>query len=329
MLAAAQLNAWKRPLLVSHAKPDGDAIGSLLALRNFVTALGARPRTLLFDPLPRRFETLADPAWFVVGDAASAGLFDDIDGVVIADTCSFSQLEPIAPWLKTTSLPRLVIDHHSTRDPVATVSLIDESAAATCLIIYELARRAGWPIDAATATYLYVGISTDTGWFRHSNTDARAMHAAADLLTRGVRAYQLFEALYQQDASNRIRLLSEALCTLDLHYSDQLAIMTLSRDAFRRTGAVPADTEDIVNEPLRIASVVASVLFVEQDDGLVRINFRSKAPDPQGRRPDVDVAAIAKGFAGGGHRHASGARSRDGLAMAREKVLDAFRSLNG
>lgn len=326
--AVALLEGWRKPLLVSHAKPDGDAIGSLLALDHLLRARGASPTTMLFEPLPVRFKTLADSALFLVGDAKDPSRFEHVDAVVVVDTCSYSQLDPIAGWLKSTLLPRLVIDHHATRDTLTTNLLIDESAAATCLIIYEMARSAGWPVDATAASHLFVGISTDTGWFRHSNADTRALHAAADLLAKGARAYELFEALYQQDSGGRVRLLGEALSTLELHFRDQVAIMVLRRESFGRAGATLADTEDIVNEPLRIGSAVVSVLLVEQEDGVVRINFRSKAPDPKGRRPVVDVSALAGTFGGGGHRHASGARSKEPLAAVREKILDALRLID-
>lgn len=309
-------------MLISHAKPDGDAIGSLLALRGLLRARGIQATTLLFENLPTRYHFLADPKDFAVGDAnQAAGVLGQADGVVIVDTCSYSQLEPVAEWLKKTPLPRLVIDHHGTRDPLTENLLVDETAAATCLIIHELAAAAGWTVDAATASSLFVGLSTDTGWFRHSNTDARALHAAADLLSRGVKAYELFESLYQQDSASRVRLLAEALHTLELHSGGRVVLMTLDRESFQRAQATPADTEDVVNEPLRIASVVVSVLLVEQTDGQVRINFRSKGPDPLGNRPNVDVAAIAKEFGGGGHRHAAGARSKESLQAVREKVL--------
>jgi len=326
--AAELLSGWKRPVLISHAKPDGDAIGSLLAMRALLHARGIQATPLLFEPLPARYEGLAQGQSFAVGDATKAGnVLSFADAAVILDTCSYSQLEPVAEWLKKTTLPKLVIDHHSTRDAITQNLLIDETAAATCLIIYELAQSSGWTIDAAATSSLFVGISTDTGWFRHSNTDVRALHAAGNLLERGVKAYQVYETLYLNDSAGRVRLLSEALKTLQLHCSDQLAMMTLPSDAFSSAGATPADTEDIVNEPLRIASVVVSVLLVEQEDGVVRINFRSKAPEPKGQRPDVDVASIAKEFGGGGHRNAAGARSKEPLNSMQELILVRLESV--
>src|SRR5206468_3386868 len=157
---------------------------------------------------------------------------------------------------------------------------------------------------------LFVGIATDTGWFRHSNTDGRALAAAAELAAGGVKPHQLFEALYQHDSAGRVRLLGAAIETLEVH-GGMLAIMALDSHAFSRCGASLSNTEDVVNEPLRIESVMVSILFVEQPDGVVRMNFRSKPPylseGPTSR--DIDVAAIAATFGGGGHRRAAGARS--------------------
>ncbi len=324
--AAQRLTSWRRPVLITHAKPDGDAIGSLLALRDLMQARGIQATPLLFEPFPTRYAFLADPTDFGFGDADRASaVLAAADSVIVVDTCSYSQLEPVAIWLKETSIPKLVIDHHSTRDPITQNLLVDESAAATCLIIYELAQACGWPIDQSIASSLFVGLSTDTGWFRHSNTDARALHAAAELISSGVKAYELFEALYQQDSASRIRLLAEALQTMELQCGDRAAVMTLSRESFVRAKATPADTEDIVNEPLRIASVVISVLLVEQDDGQIRINLRSKAPDRLGVRANIDVAAMAKEFGGGGHRHAAGARSREPLNFVRESIIARLR----
>lgn len=309
----------RRPVLMSHAKPDGDAMGSLLAMHSLLSAKGIAATALCFEPVPDRYQFMAGAKGTAVGDAAqAAGVLSQADGVIIMDTCTYSQLEPVADWLRTTRLPRFVIDHHLTRDPITDRMLVDTSASATCAMIYELARFAEWPMDPPTAACLFVGIATDTGWFRHSNTDDRALAAAAELTALGVRPHELYEALYLKESAGRVRLLGEALGTLELLAGNQLAIMTLSRDAFRRADATAADTEDIVNEPLRIASVVVSILLVEQDDGVTRVNFRSKAPGSNSHRPDVDVSAIARQFGGGGHHRAAGARSRLSVRDARE-----------
>jgi len=317
------ISRWRRPALISHAKADGDAIGSLVAMRSFLARRNVAASAILFDPLPDRYARFNRFAPLTVckNPAQAASTLDAADALILLDTCAFSQLEPVADWLRRSPTPKLAIDHHGTRDELADCYLIDESAPATCSILFDLARAAGWSIDSEAAEALFVGIATDTGWFRHSNTDARAMSACAELMALGVRPNELFESFYLQDSAGRVRLLAQALASLELHSSDRLSLMTLPREAFVRAAAKSSDTEEIVNEPLRIASVVVSVLLVEQEDGQTRINLRSKPPVGGTTRLDVDVAGIARGFGGGGHRRAAGARIRGSLSEVRERVL--------
>lgn len=330
--AAKWMSGCHRPVLISHAKPDGDALGSLVAMRSLLAAQHVTATAILFDPLPDRYARFRRFAPLpVCKDAASAAsVLDAADGLIVLDTCSYSQLEPVADWLRRSTIPKLAIDHHSTRDEIADQYLMDVSAPATCSILFDWARTMGWSIDAEAAEALFVGIATDTGWFRHSNTDARALSACAELATLGVRPNELFESFYLQDSAGRVRLLGEALATLEIHASDRLVVMTLSRGAFARAAALPSDTEDIVNESLRIASVVVSVLLVEQDDEVIRVNLRSKPPVEGLDRADVDVAAIARKFGGGGHRRAAGARTRGTLPEVRQRVLsELMQTLDG
>ena len=172
------------------------------------------------------------------------------------------------------------MDHHTTRDELADDYLIDETAAANCLILHQWASALDWTITPQAAEAMVIGIAMDTGWFRHSNTDARVFTATADLVQRGVKAHELHQQLFMQETPARIALLGAALCTLELLHKDRLGVMTLSTEVMAKCGGTPADTEDIVNEPLRIESVMASVLLVEQGDGLIRCSFRSKPPEP-------------------------------------------------
>lgn len=315
-----RLGGLKKPILFSHRKPDGDALGAMVGLQQLLIGLGASPQPFIYEPLSPRYLSFPEfanvPAW-KNGDAVPA----ECDGIIIVDTCAWSQLEPIEKLLREATVPRLVIDHHQTRDDLADDYWIDTSAAATCLMLFELARRQGWKIDSAAANALFIGIATDTGWFRHSNTDARVHHSAAELHTLGVEAEVLFDRLYLQDGAPRVRLLGEALRSLELSVGDRLALTELDADAFARSGATPADTEDMVNEPLRIAGVIVSVLLVQQPDGVIRANFRSKPPQP-GLIPDIDVAAVAKHFGGGGHRRAAGARFAIPMNEAKAAVLN-------
>lgn len=325
-LAAQFIQGWRSPLLVSHTKPDGDAIGSLVALRGMFRQLGVAATVLVFEDIPSRYAVLNGAAPFAkLGTDVAQPALDSFDSVVVADTCTYNQIEPIADWLKSSTIPKLAIDHHRTRNDLADLYLIDETAAANCLILHDWlnSRSATWEFDQGIGEALFVGIATDTGWFRHSNTDARALAVAAELVEKGVDAHRLFEALYHCDSEGRVRLLGRAIDSMELHANGRLAIMTLGNADFLATGASASDTEDIVNEPLRMATTVASVLLVEQEDGLVRASFRSRTPT-QGI-PDIDVAAVAQGLGGGGHSRAAGARLSGPLTTAKELVLQCIR----
>lgn len=347
----ARLTGLRRPLLISHAKPDGDALGSLVGLYALLAPQSIAATAVVFDDLPDRYRWLnaGNRLKKLGGDLQKSDL-DRFDSIIIVDTCTYNQLEPVADWLRSAQAPKYVVDHHQTRDDLADHYMIDDSAAATCLILYDLAMAYGWEISLPAAEALFVGIATDTGWFRHSNTDARALAAAADLVSRGVRPNPILERIYQSDREARVRLLGKALESLQLHHmaiassqsgrcgeaagesvrekpQHRIALMSLPAQVFGQVGAAPADTEDIVNEPMRIGSVVVSVLLVEQE-GVIRVNLRSRAPSRPGD-PDIDVSAIASSLGGGGHRRAAGVRLRISIDEARAQVLKAIREGSG
>ena len=306
------LRRFKRPLLVSHRNPDGDALGSLAAMRLLLRSLKIEATPVLFDKLPSRYTLFNRFEPMPIWKAASAGEdWVGVDCVILLDTCSKPQLEPIVDWLTAASLPTMAVDHHTTRDDLAEIYVVDESAAANCLILFEWAKSANWTIDQQAAEALLIGIAMDTGWFRFANTDARAFSAAADLVGHGAHPSEIRRLLFEREKAGRVRLLGEALSSLQLLLSDRLAIMTLSQESFERAGAAYDDTEDIVNEPLRIETILVSVLLVDRGDGMVRASFRSKEPFVTGA-PDIDVAVMAAELGGGGHRRAAGARI-DGL----------------
>ena len=321
------VQTWRRPLLLSHARPDGDALGSLIALQAALRAQGAEPCALIYEPLPERYALLGElgPLRVWQQDVNKADL-EQADGIVLLDTCTYKQLTPIADWLRTAAQPKLAVDHHLTRDPIPERYLVDESAAATCQILFDWFQAVGWPIDDACRDGLVVGIATDTGWFRHGNTNARVFETLAELTRRGASSAQLFHQLYYNDPVSRLRLHTAALASLELFLDDRLAVMCITPGTMRRVGALPSDTEELVNEPLRVGSVCVSVLLVSEVEGRVRVSFRSKQPlNPEA--PDVDVARAAQQFGGGGHKRAAGARIEGSIVQVRRTLVDYFEGI--
>ena len=301
------VSAWlaecHRPALLSHQRPDGDSLGAMLALKLLLAQLGIAPRPVLFDPIPQRYACLADDLAARPWDQVAPAELTDCDSVIIVDTCALAQLAPAADWLA--KAPRtLVIDHHATRDDIATrrgdVRVIDVGASATCLLVAEWAIDQRLQITPRCATALFVGIATDCGWFRFSNTDARTLRVAARLVEAGAAPAELYSALFERDKPARLRLIARMLSSLEIKADGRLAVMYLRQSDFAAAGADAQMAADLVQEAARLGDTEATLLFIEQPDGSIRVNLRSK------RR--LDVAALAREFGGGGHARAAGAR---------------------
>lgn len=297
------LAGCRQPLLLTHRRPDGDALGAMAAMTYALRALDLDPRPALYEPLPSRYALLARDICWQLWASERARLVAECDAVVVLDTCAWSQLEPVADYLRTA--PRtLVIDHHPTRDVLGQragdLLLCDESAGAVCLLVAEWMETVGLPIEPPTARALLTGLATDCGWFRFANTDARLLNMAARLAVAVPSINDIYRAIYEQDSPGKLRLIGRMLLSLELLANDKLAVLKLRQSDFAAAGADGTMTEDIVNEAGRLNGIEATVLFTEEPDGSVRVNFRSKQT--------LDVAALAAQFGGGGHQRAAGAR---------------------
>lgn len=324
--AGRLLASWNRTLILTHDRPDGDALGAIGGMNRVIRAQGRQAEALLYRPVAARYRFLSEGCGLSLwpeGQAAPGGTFD---GILILDTCSWSQLEPAAAFLRSSPLPRIVVDHHATRDDMRgagpeVTCVLDETSASACGLAYEWCRHMGWEVDTAARDAFFAGIATDTGWFRFPSVDGRTLRAAGELIDKGVRPDVMYSRLFEGHRPARLRLIREMLETLEYHADGAIAVMWLTQPMFVMSDAAPSDSEDLVNEPLMVESVVVSVLLTEMPDGLIRVNFRSRSPELTGR--DVDVSALAREFGGGGHRRASGARIAGGLETARAQVVRA------
>jgi phosphoesterase RecJ-like protein len=298
-------------LLTTHTRPDGDACGCMAALFETLTSLGKNVKILLLSELPAWYEFLFEQKPEILSEKTKI----DSDLIVIVDTDTYNQLPKFDEYLKQSDKPVLVIDHHATGGNVGDVRLVDSSAAATALIVFDLLKYADWPITKKTAKALFVAISTDTGWFQFDNTDSRALGVCAELTEAGISPSQLYRDLYQNFSPQRFKLMIAMLNTLELHLDGRLATQHLSQADFKKTGAKHSDTENLIDECRRISSVEAAALFVELADGRVRVSLRS--------RGTIDVCKIATKFGGGGHTMAAGAYLPGPLENAKKLIFDA------
>lgn len=312
-LLAERLAASGRLLILTHARPDPDGLGASAALAACARASQRAAKVLVPGDVPPRYAFLF-PDGPPAGSGQFAKLADEADLIVILDTCATSQLDDLADAIARRREKVVVADHHVTPDDIGSLRWIDSTAAAAGVMTLELIEALGWPMPAEAAEALLVAVAGDTGWFRFSNTDGRCLRAAARLMEAGSQADVLYARLYQSDRPERLRLLERALASLSLHCGGKVALMQVRQSDFEQTGGRADETENFVNEPLRIAQVEASVMLVENSD-VVRVSLRS--------RGGMDVSAVAGRFGGGGHVRAAGCRVSRPVETVAEEVVAA------
>ena len=315
--AAELINKSDNILITTHTRPDGDACGSVVTISDALAALGKRVKLMFLSPVPQRYELLFAALPDILGrDITSkqliAGQFAEPDLIIVVDTNSYSQLPEFEQYLKDTDKPVLVIDHHITSDGLGDVELIDTSAAATALIVFDFLKYVNWPITDKMAQAFFVAIAADTGWFQFSNTDSRVFRSCSDLIDRGANPTEIYHDLCQNFSHQRFKLLAAMLNTLQLHLDGRFATQHLLQRDFEQTGAVYSDTENLIDQCQRIRTVEAAALFVELEDGRIRCSLRSRGA--------IDVRRIAEKFGGGGHAMAAGVHLPGPLEEAKKLI---------
>jgi phosphoesterase RecJ-like protein len=305
-------------LITTHTKPDGDACGCVAAVTEALRRQGKKVQPLFLSAIPSWYAFLFDEKVPVLRedvqvDDLLSGVFGPFDLIVIVDTDSYSQLPHIETWLKQVSTPILVIDHHVTSDELGRVEMVDSSAAAAGLVVYDFFKWTGWPISTKMAEVLFVAIATDTGWFQFNNTDSRVFRHCAELIDLGIKPVAVYDRLYQNLSYPRFKLMLTMLDRLELLLDGRFAVQYLLQEDFKQTGAAYEDTENFINECHRIESVKVSTLLVELKDGRVRCSLRSRC--------DVDVSEVAAHFGGGGHKSAAGTFLPGPIDHAKQLIL--------
>lgn len=320
--AVELINKSNDILLTTHTRPDGDACGSLVAMYDTLNALGKNVKLILLSGIPEWYEFLFAEKVPILGEDFTVeqlkqGRFAEHDLVIIVDTNSYSQLPQFDQYLKHTDKPVLVLDHHVTADGLGDVELVDTTAAATALIVFDLLKYANWLITEKIAQVLFVAIATDTGWFQFGNTDSRVHRSCAELIDAGVNPTQIYHDLYQNLSYQRFKLMTAMLNTLELHLDGRYATQHLLQADFEQTGAARKDTENLIDVCRRIGTVEVAALFVESANGRIKVSLRSRGA--------IDVSEIAAKFGGGGHKMAAGAHLPGPLENAKQVVFEQLK----
>lgn len=301
-------------LITTHIRPDADGLGSMLGLAEILESLGKQVTMVITSAWPPRYDFL-DPGRSIQRFRLPGDEYRHADAVLILDTGTWNQLGDFGSFLKTLTVPKLVIDHHLSQDDLGAVQLVDTSAEATGRLIFEAIEALGAPLPANAANNLFAALAMDTGWFRHSNTTPATYTLAHHLMNKGAKPTQLYELLFEQNNLPRLKLMGLTLDRLQVTAGGLVAYSEVLRGDYAQTGAIPQDTEDLINLVRSLAGVEVAIFFMEQPAGGVKVSFRS--------RMIVDVAQLAEQFAGGGHRRASGAILPDPIEEAKTRVLQA------
>ncbi len=306
----------QRFLLTTHIRPDGDALGSSLAMAEALRSLGKDVRLVVASHVASRYHFL-DPERCVELFEPPGEAYRGTDLAMVLDTSAWGQLGNFAPFFRDLLAAKVVIDHHQTQDDLGAVRFVDATVEATGRLVFDAIAVLGVPLTASMASALFVALAMDTGWFRHSNTNAATYALISRLVEAGARPDALYEQLFEQNTLGRLKLMGLVLDRLETTCDGQVAHTELLRTDYEATGSLPADSEDMVNFTRSLSGVEVGLFFMEQPRGGIKVSFRSRAR--------VDVARIAEHFGGGGHRLAAGATVTGTLVEARARILDAVR----
>jgi phosphoesterase RecJ-like protein len=301
------IQSRKHFLVTSHIRPDGDAVGSSLALALVLRKMGKSAEVVLGDSVPVIYRPLPHSD-SIIHSSRVNGKYDAAI-ILECDSVVRTRLQGLEEHFL------INIDHHATSKPFADVNWIDPSACAVAEMIFRLAQAAGVKITPEIATCLYTAVLTDTGSFSYSSTNAHTFDLARRLVEHGADPARIAHNVYFSSPTSKMRLLGAALS--NLRREGGLAWMSVTRDDMDRCGALEEDCEGLVNYALGIAGVEVAAFFRETGAERVRVSLRSKGA--------VNVSEIAGKFGGGGHGCASGFSAPGPLAAAEKVVLDELR----
>jgi phosphoesterase RecJ-like protein len=304
----------QRFVLITHVRPDGDALGSALALALALESVGKSARVTVASVIPPRYDFL-DTQRRVRRFHPPGDEYRDADAIVVLDTGTWNQVGDAGELIRALDVPKLVIDHHITQDDLGAIRLVDTSAEACGRLVFEGLSALGSPLSPEAAHCLFVALAMDTGWFRHSNTSAASYELAGRLTAAGARPTDAYRDLFEQNTLGRLYLTGRVLDRLRRSFEGRVCFTVIRRSDYLETGATPQESEDLVNHTLAMPGVEVGVFFAEQPRGGVKVSLRSR-----GR---VDVARVAERFGGGGHKAAAGATLDDPLESAHNRILSA------
>lgn len=306
------LRAQQRFAILSHVRPDGDALGSQLALALSLEQLGKDVTVWNEDGLLEKYDFLPGRERLTRPPHEP----QDFDVAIALDTATQSRLGTAGESVRSAKT-WINIDHHPSNPGYGDLVYIDPASPATGEILFELIRSEKLPMNSAIAENLFVAISTDTGSFQYPSTTARTFEIGAELVRSGVEVGRVSQLLFENYPRRRTELLRELLGTMRFEAAGKIASFSLSLKVAADLAVQPEDNEGLIDHLRAIRGVIVAVFFEELADGKVRVSMRSKSEE-------VDVSVICQKFGGGGHKLAAGTRVRGTLPEVEQKILEAI-----
>jgi phosphoesterase RecJ-like protein len=300
-----ELRTRRRFLITSHLKPDGDSIGSQMALAYALRDLGKEVRVVNRDPPPPSLLTFPGVPDIQIGETAEG----PIDAVVVMECGDLART-----GLRDLGRSFIInIDHHPGNSLFGAINWFDAGAAACGEMVFELVKRLGAPFSREIATHIYLAILTDTGSFHYSSISPRTFDICREALEAGVDPIVVARNVFDSNNLGRLKLFGAVLNSIELDPTGRLAIISLDREMARQAGGTSDDTEGLINLPLTVREIEAVVFFKEAGEGEYRVSMRSKDA--------IDVGAVAKSLGGGGHKNASGCTVHGPYPDVRDRLV--------
>lgn len=306
-----------RFLLTGHVRADGDCLGAQVALYHLLKALGKKVNIINPDPIADRYQFMTKDTpighWDTTKSDGGVGAFDV---ACLLDCAILERTGPMADRIRREKATICVVDHHQPSGAVPfDVEWIDPTAPASGVLVYRLAKKLGIELPRCALDAVFISLTTDTGWFKYSNTDRETLQSAADLVGAGVQPAAIFEKLYQQFPPEYPIGIGAALGTLRYEANGRLAVVMVRREELRKLNADLAETDDVLDILRSVSRVDVVLLFREPQLGRIKCSARSKG--------SLDVNALMKNFGGGGHMKAAGADLEGSMDAVVDRVVKA------
>jgi len=305
-------------ILTIHHRPDGDCIGSALAMRQILLLLGKDVRIITPHKTPPPLAFLDPHHCITALEEMTEKDTHDIqtaDLLFVLDTSSWAQLGEMATPFRESSAKKIVLDHHIKGDDIGAEKFIDSHAEATGTLVVQAADALGVPMTRDIAEPAFIAIATDTGWFRFSSVTSETFRTAGRLMDAGVQPDALYQEIYEQESLGRIRLVGRTLSKAESHLDGQFLLTWIRLEDFEAAGALASDSEDIINTLLQVRGSKMAVLISELKDKTFKVSFRSRCA--------VDCSVLAAQFGGGGHKKAAGASLSLPFEQTKQALIEA------